>query len=260
MNYRHVYMIIIHRAKTEQLAGARPHKRDRDHRMVYYEWHHILPRSIFPKWTDNENNTVPLTAREHFFCHQLITKIYPCREMVFALFRMANCSKNSLHRETYKINSHEFERIKVKNAEARKGLPPWNKGLRACQVAWNKGLSYKSIMTKEERKKFAPKNVKKGKDSFRFGTHLSEESKQKISESKKGSVPWNKGSKCPQTSGKKNGRAHKCVLLNTGEIFDTIADAKKKYPMARHISECCQGTLKFAGKLDGEKLRWAYGD
>lgn len=48
------------------------------------------------------------------------------------------------------------------------------------------------------------------------------------------------------------------MLLNTGEIFECIADAKRKYPQARHITECCQGHLGSTGKLNGEKMRWVY--
>lgn len=55
-------------------------------------------------------------------------------------------------------------------------------------------------------------------------------------------------------------RAHAVILINTGERFDSIADAKIKYPQARHITECCQGYLGSTGKLDGEKMRWRYAD
>jgi hypothetical protein len=259
MNYKHIYMKIISNAKCEQLLGIRPLKRSRDHNLGYYEFHHILPKSIFPNWKNRTTNIVPLTAREHFFCHQLLTKIYPGRQMIYALYRMAT-GNNGRHSEKYNISSSTYEKIKEMNSYARKSQVPWNKGKHTNKVPWNKGISYNEILTEDERKKFIPKTIKKGEESHRYGAHMTDESKQKISNAKKGSIPWNKGKKSPQTSGNKNGRAHKCILLNTGEVFETINAAKEKYPMAGHIAECCQGKLKSAGILNGEKLRWAYVD
>lgn len=41
----------------------------------YIEEHHILPRSL--GGGDSKDNLVKLTAREHFICHLLLTKLYP---------------------------------------------------------------------------------------------------------------------------------------------------------------------------------------
>ena len=40
---------------------------------TYTETHHIIPRSL--GGTDDINNLVELTAREHFICHWLLTKM-----------------------------------------------------------------------------------------------------------------------------------------------------------------------------------------
>jgi hypothetical protein len=51
---------------------------------------------------------VLLTAREHFFCHQLLEKIYPGNKMQYALWRLVNSNQNK-----YCIKgSREYERIK----------------------------------------------------------------------------------------------------------------------------------------------------
>lgn len=87
MNYRHVYMLIIEHAKSEEKLGLR--KKGNGN---YYEKHHILPKSLFPLWVNRKSNLVLLTAREHFFCHQLLIKIYPSRQMYRALSMfMKNC-------------------------------------------------------------------------------------------------------------------------------------------------------------------------
>ncbi len=43
---------------------------------------------------------------------------------------------------------------------------------------------------------------KKGQPSRNKGKHFTEEHRNKISDSKKGHIPWNKGEKCPQLGGK----------------------------------------------------------
>lgn len=103
MNYKHVYMLIVNRAKSEQNLGIRKRRNGE-----YYEKHHILPKSLFPLWTKRKSNLVLLTAREHFFCHQLLTKIYPGKEMSYALYAFINRPNAD-----YKITSREYERIKM---------------------------------------------------------------------------------------------------------------------------------------------------
>ena len=56
---------------------------------------------------------------------------------------------------------------------------------------------------------------------------------------------------------KKIGETHnkKVICLNTGEIFDSVKDARNKYNIKgrSNISECCKGKRKTAGGM-----RWAY--
>lgn len=106
-------MIIITKALNEQKLGLRKKKNG-----AYYEKHHILPKSIFPLWKDRPFNQVLLTAREHYFCHQLLTKIYPTKEMVFALWRLSHSGK-------HKVSSREYERLRVLVGQA---LSELNKG------------------------------------------------------------------------------------------------------------------------------------
>ena len=85
MNHRSAYLAIITKAKSESRKKGRG---------VYYENHHILPRSLFPRWIDKKSNQVLLTAREHYFCHQLLSKIYQNDKMFLALWMMANAGQN----------------------------------------------------------------------------------------------------------------------------------------------------------------------
>ena len=63
MNYASIYDRIISVAKVRTLLSD-----------VYIEKHHIVPRSI--GGPDSTENIVRLTAKEHYVCHKLLTKMY----------------------------------------------------------------------------------------------------------------------------------------------------------------------------------------
>ena len=52
------------------------------------------------------------------------------------------------------------------------------------------------------------------------------------------------------------------ICITTGEVFNTIKDAVKKYKVhATNISQCCRGKVNHTGKLpDGTPLEWRYID
>jgi hypothetical protein len=65
--YFFAYIKIVEKAKREI----------RDGNLGYYEKHHILPKSVFPEFSNlkiNYWNGVVVTAREHFVLHKLLTK------------------------------------------------------------------------------------------------------------------------------------------------------------------------------------------
>ena len=180
MNYRKVYMNIINNAKKQKRS-----KKDG----VYYEKHHILPKSIYPLWAKRKSNLVLLTAREHFFCHQLLTKIYPnSKGMILCLSFFCNNSRN----REYKISSKEFERIKILISKTRKGAPSKNKGKKLSE-------EQKRKISETLRKKFSKSKIdNKGKIDKRT-LPRSEEYRKKMSEIKK---------KQPHKGGIKKGTYH----------------------------------------------------
>ena len=155
MNYRHIYMKIITKAKEEMRQSIRIKGNGN-----YYERHHILPKSLFPLWAKRKSNIVLLTAREHFFCHQLLDKIYPNSKMFIGLWRLSNDNK---HRY---LSSKEYERLKQRYSkfmsELHKGQPSKNKGKK---------------LSEEHKQKLS---------SAHKGKKLSDETKQKIAESHRG--------------------------------------------------------------------------
>lgn len=61
--------------------------------------------------------------------------------------------------------------------------------------------------------------------------------------------------------GNGNPNAHKILCITTGEIFDCVIFAAKKYNTSRqNISGCLNGRQNFAGKhpITGENLKWEY--
>ena len=78
------YLQIVNEAL---LAKRRRHRKD-DSRYVYYEQHHILPKSLYPDYAKDKANLVLLTAEEHFECHKLLVEIFPGQAMAHAFWRM----------------------------------------------------------------------------------------------------------------------------------------------------------------------------
>jgi hypothetical protein len=84
---------------------------------TYTESHHIVPRSL--GGSDEPNNLVNLTAREHFVCHWLLVKMTTGQEhhkMLNAL-RMMRAEKHGQQRYTTKITARVYESIKQEYAE-----------------------------------------------------------------------------------------------------------------------------------------------
>jgi len=170
----------------------------------YTERHHIKPRSL--SGTDDVDNLVELTAREHFICHWLLVKMTTGEDhykMLNAL-RMMRAEKPGQQRYETAITSRVYESIKQEYAqlqsvlrsgkgngfygkthteEARQAIREKNTGKKlteeqiARQVAAQTGRK-RAPFSEEWRAKMAVK--KKGKNNPRFGVELSEETRRKI--------------------------------------------------------------------------------
>lgn len=167
MNYRHIYCKIISYAKSEEKLGLRKKGNG-----VYYERHHILPKSLFPLWGNDERNLVLLTAREHFFCHQLLYKIYPCKEMNYALFYMSICKKDGM-----KLSSRQYEKVKLEYSNYK-----------SEDMKGENNSFYGKHHSEETRKHWSEirKGTICGKDNPMFDKTHSDEAKQKLREANLG--------------------------------------------------------------------------
>lgn len=265
MNYLKIYQLIIHNAKTESRYKT----------INYYERHHIVPRSL--GGSDDEDNLVLLTAREHFLCHWLLYRMTEGTDkskMAHAWFSMCRISKDQ---KRTKITSRKFEYAKrahakaasafhkgrnlsqkelndrkynnprarkvcfkdicftsVKNAALYYGVQPSVirkvesgelpyqylydteyrlkcKGSKISQSlkGKNKGKTYEEIYGIE-----AARHLKEQRRQNKIGYTHSEETRKKLSESRRGKSSWNKGKSFSEESRKKMSDARKGIPHN----------------------------------------------
>lgn len=145
----------------------------------YTECHHIVPRSL--GGSDDVNNLVDLTAREHFICHWLLTKIYTGEDrgkMVNALYIMQG-KNNYQQRYDTKITSRVYKLLREEYAEY---ISKMNTGRVQPQHEKEKQIA---AMTGRKRNPFSnewksnlSKNHKSKQPGFDGG--ISEETKQKM--------------------------------------------------------------------------------
>lgn len=174
----------------------------------YTEEHHIIPKSL--GGSNSKENLVNLTAREHFICHWLLTKMV---ENSKDKYKMNNAFSCMLFRENdfqkrYKISSRKFENIKknislsrslhfsgennpmynkTHSIEARQKLSAIHTG-REVSLETRKKLSevHKGKLKSESHKESLKEAWKKskenrsGKNSSWYGKTHSDESKEKV--------------------------------------------------------------------------------
>lgn len=94
--YTSWYNSLIQLAKTRTPVG-------------YTENHHIIPKSL--GGTNNKDNLVRLTAREHFVCHLLLTKMTTGNDrykMIYALHMLSNVKNIGSGRYTPTSRIYEY--------------------------------------------------------------------------------------------------------------------------------------------------------
>ena len=154
--YTKWYYSIVSKAQLRQLDS-------------YTEQHHIIPKSL--GGSNDLDNLVSLTSREHFVCHLLLTRMTDSSDkskMIHAAFSMIHWNKQKINSRTYKKLKEEVSYI------MRNNNPMFNE---------------------ETRKKVSNANL--GKESVLKGRKHSDETKEKlkIAAQNRTNDPWNKGTK-----------------------------------------------------------------
>ena len=90
--------------------------------LVYFEKHHILPKSLGGK--NNKENLVNLTAREHFICYRLLTKMVSTTKHKYQMWNAFSCMlyRENSSQQRYQISSKKFETIKKAGADIKSQL------------------------------------------------------------------------------------------------------------------------------------------
>lgn len=173
----------------------------------YGEKHHILPKCFKLGGETDKLNIVKLTAREHFVCHLLLTKMFFNEYK----YKMVAAAQRFLHRKStlkmqanYKVSSRAYQSLKETfsklQSEKLKLNPIPNKGPRPNANTWNKGKHITHSKESNESRSRTMKGRKPwhaGKSGINIGF-------------KKGNIPWNKGKIGVQVAWNKG------LVVNTG--------------------------------------------
>jgi len=211
MNYQRIYDQIIDRARDRELD-------------CYRERHHVTPKCL--GGSDNKSNLVELTAREHFICHWLLSRMHPEEPKLSYAFWMMSTSKRP---NRYRPSSRAYEEAKqlqstlrslqllghTTSEETRKKISKSNRGKKR---------------TEEERKKMS--DAQKGKIGTWNGRTHSEESKQKMREKKLGNKASDETKKRMSESRKGQTR--------TEEQKKRYSEAMKGIPKKKYECQNCR--------------------
>lgn len=148
---------------------------NRENGDVYYERHHIIPKSL--GGSNHSSNLVKVTAREHYILHLLLVRFTTGddrRKMIHAAWYL--CHKNKLYKN-HKVSSRIYESLRIQHATA------------CSQIL--KGQQ-KSLETRERMRQAALNRTtehRMRKSLAQIGRVYSEETKRKLSEKAKNRTP-----------------------------------------------------------------------
>ena len=119
--YSKIYFSITSNAKQRITEG-------------YTELHHIIPQSM--GGSNDKENLVELTAREHFICHWLLVKMTEGDDRSKMLYALKGMKAENKHQQRYhtKITARVYETYRIEHSinhskvMKAKNLVPWNKG------------------------------------------------------------------------------------------------------------------------------------
>lgn len=182
----------------------------------YKERHHIVPKS--EGGSDDAENVVNLTAREHYIAHLLLAKIYDDRKMYCAVtYMQTDRHKNRI----FKFNSRLYEKIREEYALKQSA---YIKGRFAKEKHWN------------------------------WGNHLSDEAKEKQRIAHLGQRAWNKGIPMSEESKKKLSINNGAKRQEVREKISKTATGTRWYNngfIERHAKECPLGFVR--GRIKKKK-------
>ena len=142
----------------------------------YTEKHHIVPKCL--GGSNHKYNIVPLTAREHFICHWLLTKMVSETKHTYQMWNAFSCMlyRKNEHQQRYKINSKTFNNIKEQGSKIKS---------KVMSGEGNPMYGRTGILSPAFGKKQTPEHIEKLRQT-KIGKIRSIESRQKQSSNTKG--------------------------------------------------------------------------
>ena len=213
----------------------------------YHERHHITPKCM--GGSNNKDNLIDLFGREHFVAHKILAEENPDNEKLIHAWILM--SKMKEYKEEYQITPEEYEAARKAYTSLMKGRKFSKEHRMKISIA-TKGRKISEhtrhsiakananrIWSEESKQKISASIS--GKNHPLYGTHQTEESKKKNSESHKG-----------LQAGERNARALKILQFDKSDnlikIWKYIKLASKELEIdASDISKCAKGKLKSAG-------------
>jgi hypothetical protein len=181
--YSKTYFLLIEKALARGLKTRSQAKKI----LGYVERHHIQPKCIGGQ--DVADNLVFLTAKEHFICHRLLTRMFDdveiSRKLRFALNKMARKSQNQ---KRIKISSVVYQKMRE---DFSKDMSDMFLGKTRIPLTEEHKLSISKKLKGVPKSEAAIENMKGPKSSemiehlrklaaFKKGIPRSEEDKQKM--------------------------------------------------------------------------------
>jgi hypothetical protein len=171
MNYIRIYKALMDRADSRELVEGE-----------YYETHHKKPTSI--GGSNDKNNLVKLTYREHFISHWLLHRIFPENKELAASFHIMAYGKSwrssRSKRSSYFPSSRTLEEARLAKVFSRRGTKHSEETLEKMRGKRGPITKPRNPISKETREKMR---------LAKLGKKRSEETIQAISIGKKLKTP-----------------------------------------------------------------------
>lgn len=161
MNYQKIYQNLIEKRQYNPVEG-------------YSESHHIIPRCI--GGSDNYENLIYLSAREHFIAHVLLVKIYKNKKLLYAANMMSNFKKYNSKQYSWLKELHFNTPV---SEETKKKISEGNKGKKVSEETKIKiSIKAKERLSKSENNPmYGKKHSEETKEKFRLREQRKREKK-----------------------------------------------------------------------------------
>lgn len=159
MDYLKVYNSLIEKGKNKTFDDNE-----------YFEVHHIQPKSI--GGTDDSENLVKLSAREHFVAHWLLFRLYPTNKQIAAAFHITafgtNCRNTRKKHQGYIPSSRAIAEARLAKVIHNRGSKHSSDTIKKMKDTWDKKIKDGYVGPTTGRKtsdetKLKQRNAKLGK-------------------------------------------------------------------------------------------------